>query len=278
MRTTTRGATTADDFDFPNEAHALEVSTTYPLSDPAPPASRARLGRYARIQLRDFVARQGVLMLGIALVMAIPMFSVMHRQGLPLDFIIRDIFDKVTSVLIGGGTILATRGIVSEDTQHGFHRFLFSKPLDISRYYAQAFGLRFAAFLPMLFVLLLPFTLFAAVPLMPAMVAAVLVFTLVGGLTFLLSTVSRLETQFLLGIAATAMFAQGAGRDLGWGWLKAIGWVLPPFETLGRIANWVQHYTFGLAFPATSALWIAAYGAACFAAGLAVLRRRAVSA
>jgi hypothetical protein len=276
MSTSTKQLTALEEFDLPNEAHALEVSTTYPLSEPTREA-RARLGRYSRIQLQDFVARQGLLMVGIALVLAIPIFTAMHQEGTPLLVIVGQIFEKVAAVLIGGGTILATRGVVSEDTQYGFHRFLFSKPLNIPRYYAQAVGIRFVAFLAMLFVLLAPFTLFTTVALMPVMAAAALFFVLVGGLSFLLSTVSRFETQLLLGIGAAAAFSQGAGREFGWTWLRVIGWVLPPFEQMMRIVQYVENYL-TVAFPVASAVWVAAYGIGCFAIGLAVLRRRAVPA
>ena len=40
------------------------------------------------------------------------------------------------------GSIFATSGLVSDDRSRNYYRFLFAKPLDPIRYYAQAFVLR----------------------------------------------------------------------------------------------------------------------------------------
>jgi len=279
MSTRTRQATATEAFDMPNEAHALEVSTTYPLSEPTREA-RGRLGRYARVQAQDFFVRQGVMMTVLALALAVPMMMAARNSGDAFPEIVRKIFGFVSGTLVGVGTLLATRGIVSDDTQHGFHRFLFSKPLVIERYYAQSFAVRFAGFMAMLLVLMLPFTLFAAVPVVQMLAVGAIVFTLLGGVGFLLSTLSRLDTGLVLALAAVTAAVQGMSHAPPFSFLRPLAVILPPLEQLGQVLNYIlRDVAFHASgFPVGSLLWVLAYGAGSFVAGLAILRRRAVPA
>jgi hypothetical protein len=278
MSTTTKQKGLLDEFDVSNEAFALEATTTFPLSEPTREA-RGRMGRYARIQTRDFFMRQGTIMSLTALALLVPLLLGARQTPEPFVLFFTKMFEVISNALIGVGMLVSTRGIVSDDTQHGFHRFLFSKPLSIERYYAQLFGVRFAGYMAMLLLLLAPFMLFGSVPLFGALAMGACVFTLLGGIGFLLSTITRLDTGVLLALSAASLAVQGMSREPYFAFLKPLAVVLPPVYQLGELAQWFAlGGRFAISFPLGSLLWVLGYGVSAFVAGLAVLRRRAVPA
>lgn len=277
MKAQTRAREAAAGFELPNEAYALDrVPAGFQGDERSAPA---RLGRYARFQAADFVQQQGAIMVLIALVLSVPILgSYFAERHPPFHTLLQVAFASIASLLLPVGTLLATRGIVSNDTQHGYHRFLFSKPLDIGRYYTQAFGVKFAGFLALLALILLPFAFVIAPATIAATVGvAALFFILGGGLSFLLSTVTRHDTFFTVAIALVSGLVSDASRTPMLSWLRPLHWLLPPMEQLFRLLG----QTVGRGphpVGAGDVLWIAGYGVLCFVGGLAVLRRRALSA
>jgi hypothetical protein len=277
MKARTKARDAATGFDFPSEAYAMERVPGAFAGNEAPAA--ARLGRYATFQARDFATQQGAIMMLLALVLTVPIlgsyFAVHHRPFLDL---MRVAFASVAGLLVPAGALLSVRGIVSNDTQHGYHRFLFSKPLDIGRYYTQAFGVKFAGFMAVLALVLLPFALFVpSVAFLPMLGVAALFFTLVGGVSFLFSTLSRHDTFFAVLVGVFSGFVSAVSRDPFFAWLRPLHWLLPPVEQLFQLLNHVINGRAG-AIDLGEVLWVAGYGIVSFVAGLAVLRRRALSA
>lgn len=276
MKAATKAREAAPGFDFANQAYAMEPAGPFAANEA--PAS-ARLGRYATYQARDFFTQQGAIMVLMALVLTVPIlgsyFAEHHRPFLDL---LRVAFGSVAGLLVPAGTLLAVRGVVSNDTQHGYHRFLFSKPLDIARYYTQSFAVKFAGFMTVLALVLLPFALLLpAVPFVPMLGMAALFFMLTGGVSFLISTLSRHDTFFTVLAGVFSGFVGAISRDPFFAWLRPLHWLLPPVQQLFHLLNQTMNGRAG-ATDLGEVLWVAGYGVLCFVAGLGVLRRRALSA
>jgi len=240
--------------------------------------ARARMWRYARWQFAEFATQRATIMLLVAGLVAYFFFQAVGSN----EFVTREKFIKIlTSSMLGVavplGTLIAMRGIVSEDRHQGYHRFLFSKPVSVTRYYLQAFlvqatGVMAVAALLAIIPAVLSLT-FAQV--IPALLVSALFVMLAGGVQFLFSVFSRSDwawTVFALGVSP---MVQGLGRQYEFWWLKAIGWLLPPMDAFGRVVASLLANTEPLAV--IDIFWVAAYGAACVAGGLHLLRRRMVA-
>jgi hypothetical protein len=260
---------------------------------PSDRAPRGRLGRYALWQLRDFALQRGAAMLAIALALAYPVIAGSHSsrqitmmvdgavttRTLPVDPV------QAAEASLGGvlwpviilGVLLSVRGLVSDDRRYGYHRFLFAKPVSVTRYYAQSYAVQFAGFLAVVGVLILLFALFLRpVAMMPGLFAsAAVLFALVGSVGFLLSTVTRGDWLWLLvtmGISAavSGLHAEGAR------WLAPLVVILPPVGELPEIMSALMSP--GFALPVDRLLWVLGYGALSVALALHILRRRALPA
>jgi hypothetical protein len=175
------------------------------------------------------------------------------------------------------GALIAIRGLVSEDRQHGYHRFLFAKPVSITRYYAQSYAVQFAGFLAVVGALILLFALFLRpVAIMPGLFAsAAVLFALVGSVGFLLSTVTRADWFWLLvtvGISAAVSGLYARGER----WLAPLVVLLPPVRELSDVMTALVLPA--LAVPVDRLLWVLGYGALSVALALHILRRRALPA
>ncbi len=166
-------------------------------------------------------------------------------------------------------TLLATGGLVSADFAIGHQRTLFAKPVSPPLYYLQRWLLGLAAVLVGAAVVAEAIALRFGVPVLgPTFVARLaLLYLVVGGLVFLLSTVTRRDW-----LAAAVLLAWQAAL----GWARSLGFargpvgtvlhaVLPPVRLLGLTDP----------FPAGAELALAlGYGAALLVGALAVLERR----
>lgn len=256
-------------------------------------APRGRLGRYALWQLKDFALQRGAAMLAVAAVLAYPVIAGSHAKrwtSVRVNGVLTtQVFDPdpvqaaqnatagVLYPVIILGALLAVRGLVSDDRQHGYHRFLFAKPISITRYYAQSYAVQFAGFLGVVGLLILLFAAFLR-PLatMPGLFAsAAVLFALVGSVGFLLSTVVRADWFWLLltmGVSAAAAGFHAAGER----WLAPAVVVLPPVRQLSSVMEALVDSSAALHL--TDLLWVLGYGALCLVLALATLRRRALPA
>lgn len=197
--------------------------------------ARARLGRYAQWQLRDYVLGPG----GITITFAVLMIWITSRTQViqsgagparppSLAWLV-----QLVALL---GSIYSTSGLVSEDRARGYYRFLLAKPVDPVRFYAQTFVLRGL-------VLVVVGALISAlgalighpVPLLGAVTYMAIMYVLAGGVTVCQSTVWRFAwVGSLFLYLASIPVAQLASPDAQIGPVWRALWrvlhvLLPPF-------------------------------------------------
>lgn len=223
--------------------------------------------RYAGWMTRDLVSGPGILMaVLIALaVLAVRNLQVMGPGGeadLPACIVVLD-------WTLAALTLVATGGLVSDDFAQGHQRTLFAKPVSPPLYYLQRWLIGGAAVLvgaaPVAYAISRRFdTPMLGAPLVARMG---LLYLVLGGLVFLLSTLSRRD--WLLAVVVLAGQAGlGLARSLGGAQgpvATAVYAVLPPFQLL-RLQR-----------PAPGGLelvYATGYGAALLVGALAVLRWR----
>ncbi|HEX5386880.1 MAG TPA: hypothetical protein VFW66_09290 [Gemmatimonadales bacterium] len=227
--------------------------------------------RYAGWMARDVAAGPGLPMLAVAALALLLMNSVTITTdiaGGQATVLLYEL-DLATKVLI----LLATAGMVSADFAGGYHRTLFAHPVSPPLYYLERWIVGGVAVL----VCAAPMALAVAIRLDGSIAAAggllvraSLMYFLLGGLVFLLSTFLRrdwLVAVLLLLLQATLGFAETTGfasHPL----TETVYALLPPFHLVG-----VQR-----PLPTGGALlYVALYGVALAAAALAVLRWRPLS-
>lgn len=238
-------------------------------------AARGRVGSYARWQLRDYLLERGISTLALgALILVVPTVLA-GPQGRA----------SAAAGFAGGlgafallGVIFALNGISSTDRQRGYFRFLFSKPVQVPRFYAQELAVRLVGLLVVCAVL------FALVSLVAGMAFpwwglpyVALAFVLVGGVGFLLAALTHHDGIALVAVLVVTTIVRAGGALLGWlgrGPAEALQFVavlLPPFHLLDPVRAALA----GGTAPAAGVLVpVLAYGIGCFAAGLLVLRHR----
>jgi hypothetical protein len=256
--------------------------------------SGARLGAYARWQVRDYLVERGTPTLLIATLFGYmvggPMVAAAHARlelmsstalaragGLEAarSVMVGEITRSVLTLLLGNlvflGALFAMNGLVANDRKQGFYRFLFSKPVSPARYYGQAFALHWAGFL---FVLTLLGLLFHAVvgPVLSLQLyeAVALMYLCYAGIAFALSAAARWDWLSLVAVTVAATyfwtrFGESRGATAG------LLYLLPPLHRTSEVYSAVAAGA-GLPWPLLG--WFAAYGAASVAIGLVVLRYR----
>ena len=181
---------------------------------------------------------------------------------------------QLATIVAFVAAILGAHGIVSQERERGYQRFLFAKPVGIVRYYLQKLAVAMAGSVGIvaatMLVTALVFT--RAVPVGEALALAGLFTVSLGGLTFLLSTLVRFEGAAALALAFAALPLRELSQLPRWEWLETLRWVLPPVEQVARAVT-TNGSPGGYA---GAVLWALAYGAVCIAAGVAILRRRTI--
>ena len=242
------------------------------------------LGRYARWQLRDFLTQKAPIVGILAMLLMYPIVAGTFDVSPTLRDFAQEMREKWIYVMIGIltplGTLAATRGIVAEDRQQGYHRFLFAKPIRLVRYYAQLFAVNFAGLMAVLTTVALLYSLVVApVALLPALVPAAVFFVLFGGVTFLFSTVSRYDWVWTLGTIAASAWTRLLIERQEWSFLKPLAAVLLPLESFGRMVEaWMNlvERDGSLLTALQSTAWPLAYGLGAFGLGLWILKKRSV--
>jgi ABC-type transport system involved in multi-copper enzyme maturation permease subunit len=224
-------------------------------------------GRYAGWMTRDLVTGPGVLMavlvaLALMLVRKLQVVGPGGEADMAACFVV---LDWATM----GLTLLATAGLVSGDFALGHQRTLFAKPVSPPLYYLQRWlcgGIAvLAGALPIAYAIAIRFDL----PVLSLTLFArmALLYLVLGGLVFLLSTMTRRDwllaivlfaTQTALGVARASGIADGPVAT-------ALHAILPPFQLVG---------VRGPAPAGADLVHAAGYGAALLLGALALLQWR----
>lgn len=238
---------------------------------------RGRLARYAAWQLADFTTQRGlpsVLISSFFLILAYVSTGrlVAYPEGAPVAGLALDGLAGALTFFAPTAVLLAVNGVVSDDRKYHFYRFLFAKPISVSRYYAQALLVSGVGFL-LVCALFLGGYAVVIYPVFPpgALVYLGLYFVAFGGLGFLLSSITKhdwLVLSFLWGLALLLRLVVDTSRS--W-WGRALDVLLPPVDRLSEIGAPLVR---GVAVPSDMILRVAAYGVVCIAIGLIVIRQR----
>lgn len=246
------------------------------------------LGRYARWQLKDFFTQKAPILGVIAILLMYPLVAGFFNVSRQFEDFARQMKDfwlyPMAGILTTLGTLMATRGIVSEDLQQGYHRFLFAKPVKLARYYAQQFGVGFVGVMSVIAAVGVLYSLvITPVALLPALVPAAVFFVLFGGVTFLFSTLSRLDWVWTLGMVAASSWTTYLVDQKHWNFLKPLKALLLPLDAFARmVVEWLKLVDprmggeGSLMAALGSTAWPLAYGAGAFALGLYILKKRSI--
>lgn len=243
-------------------------------------AMRGRLGAYSLWQLRDYaLTTSGLGTLLIPFVLGVfPLLitkyvatkagaSAAEAQNAYLGA-----FMLFVAIFATVGPMLTVAQVVSADRQPGLTRFVFSKPVNVSAYYLQAWLVRGAGLMAIALLLTQVVNQFVApVPWREALGAVAVAWVLIGGLGFLLSVLFARDIAVLLilflGVTTLDSLRQNVPTAT---WVKPVLAVMPPFHRLDEIRDALLRGT-----PMPSAeLWHALiFGAACVALATYLVRR-----
>jgi len=268
----------------------------------APGRRRARVGAYALWQLRDYLKDRGLPTFIVALLSGYlglsPIIERMPTRADPVPPMLLTRFGSAEAVyaarmmdfnhaflrgilgtLVFLGALFAMNGIVANDRKQGFYRFLFAKPMTPARYYGQAFFVHWAGFVAVMILLgLVHGVLIWPVLSRPLLIVIALMFVAYAGIAFLLSAAARWDWMSLVAVTVAATFLWGRYGESTHP-LARLLYLLPPLHLADDVyasVSGVPMYASGAptVIPWSILAWLAGYGAACFAAGLVVLRYR----
>ena len=239
---------------------------------------KARLARYAPVQLLDYFIERGAVTLAMGALFGWMMIVTNGERG-PRWWegenglvLIKAFLAATLGLFTVFGTLTAVNGMISNDRVKGTFRFLFAKPVSVPRYYAQAWLIHGIGLMLVVTTLLLAFALIVR-PFFPPMILAYVatMYVLLGGIGFLLSALTKrdgtlLVAIWLISLVIRAKYSGSDGFTAG-----VVRFVTPPANEMSGIVNQIM-----LGNPIDyTAIWTAlAYGLICVAAGLVVLRYR----
>jgi len=248
---------------------------------------RARLGAYMRWQFRDFIAL-GVLsailfgLLAALQIMQMQTIEAMMAVGkgshaMPLASKLSQ-FVSGYGLFAFVGPIICVSGLVSNDRQLGYTRFLFAKPVSVRAYYLDLLVVRFVGFIALGTVLVLAYSYFEP----PTynwrfLVEMTVSFIAVGGIVFLLSVVNRYDGLLSLLLLLVAAIVRDRWSTKT-GFLHAMMYLFPPIDHADAVRRWVvgvdaMGQLGATPFPWKWTLWNGGYGLGCLLLGLYLLRR-----
>jgi hypothetical protein len=242
---------------------------------------RGRLAAYARYQLNDYLVHRAALPALLVVVIAGVTVYAMSKNGPPGFWnsatgsqMAKSLFQQTMGLFLPLGAFMGINGLVAADRQHGHFRFLFSKPVNVPAFYAQAVAVHLVAFVAIAAALAWMLgVLTAPAPVLAAAESAALTFLLVGGLGLLLGSLVRFDGGVLVLVYLVSSIVQQIDAQQPGvlpAWASKLGQLLPPAFTLDQ----VRTHLFAGQAPAAADLWhVIGYGAAAGIAGLLVLRR-----
>jgi hypothetical protein len=249
------------------------------MSDTLEQQGRARLGRYALWQLRDYFTEKAVstiavivLTVYLTLVPAIAAYGRPRIGNVPRGFVEGFSTTLLTSIVVGA--LFATTGIVAEDRRLGFFRFYFAKPVRVWQFYAYKFVAYLVGFILVLAALMIVHAVLVGPFFPPAMLPiSALLFVAIGGIGFLASAVWRYDWVTLSTVVFLSTIMWDLWEDVP-GWRRLLVHVLPPMHRLGAVVGAASGRN---PLPVLDLWWLTGYGAVCFVLGLLVLRRRSLA-
>jgi hypothetical protein len=247
--------------------------------------SRGRLLAYLPFKLGDYLLQRGaVAVLMVLLVAGFPLYGTLH--GNPGFFatpqgpvLAKQLFTNVVALFLPLGAFLGGAGIISTDRHLGHVRFLFSKPVSVVAYYVQTYVLHGMVFVALFGLITWGY---GAVTLRQTVVGAMaaegLTFVLVGGLGFLLGTLTRFDGLLVALVYVGSMTLQQVVAIPGMAqlpaWAVQIARLLPPAYKLDQLRDQL----YAAQALDTGRLWhVIGYGLGAFLFGLVALRRLPLS-
>jgi hypothetical protein len=219
--------------------------------------------RYGRWMLRDFLVAQGALLLGVAILAAVIINRIDQRPA--LSFAVNGIVSQLGWPFI----LFCTAGIVSADRIQGYYRSYFARQVNPVGFYLQKWIIGAA-----IVGLVVPVLTFAISIIVGGfridwhlVEQLELLYLLLGGMVFLVSTFSRADWLFALlaFIVDNVLWGlKSNGVELS-SILNTIALILPPFHLVKIPGTNPQ---------GTALIHVMAYGCGLILASLAILRWR----
>lgn len=245
---------------------------------------KGRLTAYAGYQLRDYFATRA---LPIVLATALAAWAFAAAHGVTLSDLdptggvdarerVQRAFELLLVIFAFVAGAVAAYGLVSHHRSREYDRVIFSRPISPVRYYSQGFVLGGIGGV----VLAIVGAEVYAVAVHPVSLAGVagyvaLAWVLVGGLAFLLSTLTAFHLAVLALVLAadlavdhysTELSAAGAGAVAA-----GLQYLLPPAHVLVTLRG---AFARGLLVDPRALAWPLGYGVACIVIAVVLLRRR----
>lgn len=245
----------------------------------------ARLLRYSRYQAPDFLLQRLTLPL-VLLAFAAGLPTWLMTKDAPAGFmqspqginLAKQMFSQSITLYLPLGAFVGAVGLISADRQKGYFRFLFSKPVNVLAFYAQAFLLHAIVYVAVFGLIVWGYGSYTIhFPVVRAMEAAALTFVLVGGVGLLLGALTRFDGALLIAVYVLALVLQlGTATPNGLpnggmpDWLAFIGKGLPPVAKLDALRN---HLYAGDALDMAQLWHLLGYGGGAAVLGFLLLRR-----
>ena len=241
-------------------------------------AARGRIGHYAWWQFRDYALGPGAgTLFLVGLVSVLPILGLLRAmqraapEATPAE-VVGPAFVALVQFLSLVGPIVAVGSIVSPDRAPGLARFLFAKPISVSRYYLQLWCVRGAGLLLIALLCTGVVDVFAApVPWQGAVLGVALTWLLIGGVGFLASVLMPRDSIYVIGIyAVTNLLDQFRTIAPQWRWAEVVLAVLPPMHKLGPLRSALMQ---GSGWDWGDAWHVMGWGGACVVAATLLVRR-----
>ncbi len=248
-----------------------------------------RLLRYARYQVVEFVVHRLTLPL-ILLAFAAGLPTYLRMKGTPPGWIqspqgmnlAKQMFSQSITLFLPLGAFVGAVGVISTDRQHGYFRFLFSKPVNVVAYYAQTYLLHVLVYVAVFGLIVGGFGAYTIhFSVHRSMEAALLTFVLIGGLGLLLGSLTRFDSAALIVVYILAMILQqlvASPNALPNGglpaWLADLAKGLPPVLKLDQLRD---HMYAGTALDSAQLWHVLGYGGVAAVIGIVLLRRLPLS-
>ena len=245
----------------------------------------ARLLRYSRYQLPDFLTQRLVLPL-ILLAFAAGLPTYLMTKNTPPGFmqsaqgimLAKQMFSQSITLYLPLGAFVGAVGVISADRQQGWFRLLFSKPVNVLAYYAQTYVLHAMVYVAVFGLIVWAFGAYTIhFSVHRSMEAAALTFVLIGGLGLLLGALARFDgaaliVLYVLALIVQQLMAASNGLKSGGlgGWLAFIARGLPPVVKLDTLRN---HLYAGEALDMAQLWHVLGYGGGAAIVGFLLLRR-----
>ena len=214
--------------------------------------TRGRIGDYALVQWRDYALGPMIwTILAVFLIGAFPLIMMnvhsveMRIPDAQKNAMFTNAYDTMVGILAFIGGFLAVSRFVSKDRSPGLTRFLFSKPIGVTRYYVQTWLVRILSVVALSVLTaalvneyIFPVDIGGTV----ASVSAALL--LIGGVGFLISVVTAQDTLLLIAVYLIPDMLEGLQTVLpGWKWLlNGLLMVMPPMHKLDDLRHaLIQH-------------------------------------